>query len=97
MNVNLHNVEFIRSAASKSGFIFDSMPKIAFAGKSNVGKSSTINALLNRKNFARVGDSPGKTLHVNYFLIDKKVDFVDFQALKPIVEEINFIMQGESK
>ena len=77
MNVNLHNVEFIRSAASKSGFIFDSMPKIAFAGKSNVGKSSTINALLNRKNFARVGDSPGKTVHVNYFLIDKKVYFVD--------------------
>ena len=48
-----------------------------FAGKSNVGKSSVINRLLNRKNFARVGAQPGKTIHVNYFYIDEKVYFVD--------------------
>jgi len=54
-----------------------SMPQIAFAGKSNVGKSSVINKLLNRKNFARVGASPGKTVHINYFLIDKTALFVD--------------------
>ena len=47
------------------------------AGKSNVGKSSVINRLLNRKNFARVGNTPGKTVHVNYFLIDEKLYFVD--------------------
>jgi GTP-binding protein len=50
---------------------------VAFAGKSNVGKSSVINRMLNRKNFARVGSEPGKTVHVNYFLIDGKCYFVD--------------------
>ena len=53
------------------------MPTVVFAGKSNVGKSSVINRVLNRKNFARVGASPGKTVHVNYFLIDEKLYFVD--------------------
>ena len=75
--MNIHNVEFIKSAATKSGFIEDALPSIVFAGKSNVGKSSVINRLLNRKNFARVGASPGKTIHVNYFLIDKQAYFVD--------------------
>ena len=75
--MNLHNVEFIKSAASASGFIRDGRPTIVFSGKSNVGKSSVINRLLNRKNFARVGAQPGKTIHVNYFLIDKKAYFVD--------------------
>ena len=75
--MNLNNVEFIKSAASPSGFIRDSRPGIVFAGKSNVGKSSVINRILNRKNFARVGASPGKTVHVNYFLVDKTVYFVD--------------------
>ncbi|MBR5533481.1 MAG: YihA family ribosome biogenesis GTP-binding protein [Ruminiclostridium sp.] len=55
----------------------DILPQIAFAGRSNVGKSSIINRLLNRKNFARVGSAPGKTTHINYFLIDKKVYFID--------------------
>jgi len=75
--MNLHNVEFIKSAASASGFIRDGRPTIVFSGKSNVGKSSVINKLLNRKNFARVGAQPGKTIHVNYFLIDKTAYFVD--------------------
>lgn len=75
--LNINNAEFIKSAASPSGFIRDELPNIVFSGKSNVGKSSVINRLLNRKNFARVGQSPGKTIHVNYFLIDRKVYFVD--------------------
>lgn len=75
--LNVNKAEFIKSAANVSGFIRDDIPNIAFAGKSNVGKSSVINRLLNRKNFARVGQSPGKTIHVNYFLIDKKLYFVD--------------------
>ncbi len=75
--INLNNAEFIKSAASSSGFIRDALPNIVFSGKSNVGKSSVINRLLNRKNFARVGQSPGKTIHVNYFLIDKRAYFVD--------------------
>ncbi len=75
--MNLNNVEFLISAARKTDFPKDRLPEIAFAGKSNVGKSSVINRLLNRKNFARVGEKPGKTIHVNYFVIDKKCYFVD--------------------
>ena len=62
---------------SSSRFPKDRLPEIAFAGKSNVGKSSVINRLLMRKNFARVGDKPGKTIHVNYFVLDKKCYLVD--------------------
>lgn len=76
-DLNINKAEFIKSAASPADFIRDELPKIVFSGKSNVGKSSVINRLLNRKNFARVGQSPGKTIHVNYFLIDKKAYFVD--------------------
>ncbi len=75
--LNINNAEFIKSAAAPAGFIRDELPNIVFSGKSNVGKSSVINRLLNRRNFARVGQSPGKTIHVNYFLIDKKIYFVD--------------------
>ena len=75
--MNINNAEFIKSAASPKDFISDGLPTIVFSGKSNVGKSSVINRLLNRKNFARVGSSPGKTVHVNYFLIDRKAYFVD--------------------
>lgn len=75
--LNVNRAEFIRSAASPKQFIRTSMPAVVFAGKSNVGKSSVINRVLNRKNFARVGASPGKTVHVNYFLIDEKLYFVD--------------------
>jgi len=75
--MNINNVEFIKSAASPRDFIADGLPEIVFSGKSNVGKSSVINRLLNRKNFARVGSSPGKTVHVNYFLIDRRAYFVD--------------------
>lgn len=75
--MNLHNVEFLFSAASPKNFPNERLPEIAFAGKSNVGKSSVINRILQRKNFARVGEKPGKTIHVNYFTIDKKCYFVD--------------------
>lgn len=75
--MNLQNVEFLISAASTKDFPDRKLPEIAFAGKSNVGKSSVINRLLQRKNFARVGEKPGKTIHVNYFTVDKKCYFVD--------------------
>ena len=75
--MNFHNVEFKISAASPKDFPGERLPEIAFAGKSNVGKSSVINRVLQRKNFARVGEKPGKTIHVNYFTIDKKCYFVD--------------------
>lgn len=75
--MNFHNVEFLISAANPKDFPKERLPEIAFAGKSNVGKSSVINRILQRKNFARVGEKPGKTIHVNYFTIDKKCYFVD--------------------
>ena len=75
--LNTNRVEFIRSAAGPEQFIRSSIPAVVFAGKSNVGKSSVINCVLNRKNFARTGSTPGKTVHINYFLIDGKVYFLD--------------------
>ena len=75
--MNFQNVEFLISAAAPKDFPQNRLPEIAFAGKSNVGKSSVINRLLQRKNFARVGDKAGKTVHVNYFVIDGKCYLVD--------------------
>ena len=77
MTVNWNMAEFVRSAAKPADFPRDGLPQVVFAGRSNVGKSSAINRLLNRKNFARVGSAPGKTTHINYFLIDKKFYLVD--------------------
>ena len=77
MGVNMQKAEFILSAAAAKGFLRDGLPQVAFAGRSNVGKSSVINRLLNRKNFARVGASPGKTIHINYFKIDDAFYLVD--------------------
>ena len=77
MAVNVHQAEFILSAASERDFLRDGLPQVAFAGRSNVGKSSAINRLLNRKNFARVGAAPGKTIHINYFKIDQTFYLVD--------------------
>ena len=75
--MNIQKVEFLISAAASKDFPKNRLPEIAFAGKSNVGKSSVINRLLQRKNFARVGDKPGKTIHVNYFTIDNTCYLVD--------------------
>lgn len=75
--MNFNNVEFIKSAARKSDFISDGLPQIVFAGRSNVGKSSVINRIFRRKNYARTGGIPGKTAHINYFLVDKSMYFAD--------------------
>lgn len=77
MTVNWNIAEFVRSAAKPADFPLDGLPQVVFAGRSNVGKSSVINRLLNRKNFARVGAAPGKTTHINYFCIDQKLYLVD--------------------
>ena len=77
MAINFNKAEFILSAVKTSAFIRDSRPQVTFAGRSNVGKSSVINRLVNRKNFARVGATPGKTSQINYFLIDGQIYFTD--------------------
>lgn len=75
--MNYQNVKFKLSAAKADQFPRDGIPQIAFAGKSNVGKSSVINRVLQRKNLAFVGSSPGKTIHINYFLVDDTAYLVD--------------------
>ena len=77
MDIDWNKAEFVRSAVKPADFPRDGLPQIVFSGRSNVGKSSVINRLLNRKNFARVGAAPGKTTHINYFRIDEKLYFVD--------------------
>ena len=77
MKVNLNQAQFVRSAARPGDFPRDRLSQVVFAGRSNVGKSSVINRLLNRKNLARVGSAPGKTTHINYFLIDDQFYLVD--------------------
>ena len=75
--MNLQNAEFVTSITDLSKLPKDGLPQIAFSGKSNVGKSSVINRVLLRKNLARVGETPGKTTHINFFRIDGKAYFVD--------------------
>ena len=77
MEINTHNAEILLSAANKSHYPQDEIPEIALAGRSNVGKSSFINTLLNRKNLARTSGKPGKTQLLNFFKIDDKLRFVD--------------------
>ena len=77
MPLNFNKAEFVRSAGEPKDFLRDGLPQFAFAGRSNVGKSSVINRLVGRKNLAYVGASPGKTTHINYFLIDQKAYLVD--------------------
>jgi len=71
------NAEFVTSAADVSGFPESSLPEIAFIGRSNVGKSSMINALIGRKKLVKVGNTPGKTRLINFFNIDNTYMFVD--------------------
>ncbi len=75
--MNLQIAEFVTSITDMSRLPKDGLPQIVFSGKSNVGKSSVINRVLNRKNFARVGETPGKTVHINFFRIDNRAYFVD--------------------
>lgn len=77
MPIDFGKAEFIRSAGTREQFLWDGLPQFAFAGRSNVGKSSVINRLLGRKDLARVGASPGKTTQVNYYLVDRRAYLVD--------------------
>ena len=77
MKVNVNNVSLKISAGTPGQFVRAPMPQIAFSGRSNVGKSSLINTLLNRKSMARVSSAPGKTITVNFYDVDKKLLLVD--------------------
>lgn len=75
--MNFTNAEFVRAATDPKDFLRDGLPQMAFAGRSNVGKSSVINRLVSRKNLAYVGATPGKTTQINYFKVDGKAWLVD--------------------
>lgn len=77
MTINTNNLTITISAASKKQYPENDLPEIALAGRSNVGKSSFINTLLNRKNFARTSGQPGKTQLLNFYNIDDQLHFVD--------------------
>ncbi len=71
------SAEFVISAVGSKQFPKDDKPHIAIAGRSNVGKSSLINALLHRKNLVKTSSTPGKTQMINFFIINKQFYFVD--------------------
>jgi GTP-binding protein len=71
------SAEFIKSATDPSHYPEDVVPEIAFAGRSNVGKSSLINVLLRRKKLARMSNTPGRTQLINFFLVNDSLFFVD--------------------
>lgn len=77
MSINYQNVNLVMSAGFPEQFPKDNLPQIAFSGRSNVGKSSLINALLGRKSLARVSSSPGKTITANFYNIDRQYYLVD--------------------
>lgn len=75
--INFNKTEFIKSASSAENLIDDEYPQIAIVGRSNVGKSSLLNAITNQKKLAKTSRTPGRTRLVNYFLTDKKFYIVD--------------------
>ncbi len=77
MGLNLQNVNLKMTAGFASQFPTDPIPQVALSGRSNVGKSSLINTLLGRKSLARVSSTPGKTITVNFYEVDKKLFLVD--------------------
>ncbi|AIQ49011.1 GTP-binding protein [Paenibacillus sp. FSL R7-0273] len=76
--MKVNNAEFIISAVGPDQYPMDALPEIALAGRSNVGKSSLINRMINRKNLARTSSTPGKTQHMNYYRVNQDMYFVDF-------------------
>lgn len=77
MAIVFQNIELKMTAGRKDQFPRDGIPQIALSGRSNVGKSSLINTLTGRKNYARTSSSPGKTVTINFYLVDKKIYIVD--------------------
>ena len=75
--MNTNNADLVLTAGNISQLIHDRLPQFAFSGRSNVGKSSLINTLLNRKKLARVSSEPGKTITINYYKVDGSLYLVD--------------------
>lgn len=72
----IKKVEFVKGIRGTDDILVDGVPQIAFIGRSNVGKSSTINALLSKKDLVKVGKKPGKTTEINFFSVNDKSAYV---------------------
>lgn len=104
--MNISKVDLVLTAGLPKQLIHDSLPQFAFSGRSNVGKSSLINSLINRKKLARVSGQPGKTITVNYYKVDSSIYLVDLPgygyAKRSAVEQkkwsdlVNTYVEGES-
>src|SRR6266571_3946091 len=86
------SAQFVKSITGTDEIITDGIPNIAFIGRSNVGKSSILNALMGRKDLARTGKKPGKTTEANFFFVNRTHYFVDlpgygYAAPKPTDRE----------
>jgi len=75
--MEIKSAEFIKGILGTNELLEDERLQVAFIGRSNVGKSSVINSLVNRKDLVKSGSKPGKTRQINFFLINGKVYFVD--------------------
>ena len=75
--VKVQTADFIQSTVRSEDLLDDGLPQVAFAGRSNVGKSSLLNRLVGRKRLARISSTPGRTRAINYFLINSRFYFVD--------------------
>jgi GTP-binding protein len=75
--MKISSAEFVKSAFERRHWTTDGLPEIAFLGRSNVGKSSLLNSLLQRKGLARTSNTPGRTQSINYFLVNDRFYFVD--------------------
>ncbi len=73
----IKSAEFVKSAVKPSQYPSAVLPEIAFTGRSNVGKSSLINTLVNRKHLVKTSSTPGRTQLINFFMINKTISFVD--------------------
>ena len=86
--LNTHNVDLLISAVSKKQYPEHEKPEVAMCGRSNVGKSSFINTILERKNYARVSSKPGKTRTLNFFDVDDQVVLVDVPEKEKLYDMI---------
>lgn len=106
--MKIKSVKFIKGITDDDEILHDRIPEIAFVGRSNVGKSSLINSILNVRELARTGKKPGKTIEVNFYLVNEKYYFVDLpgygfaqrglderEKIREIM--INYLTRKESK
>ncbi len=75
--MKITSAEFVKSAFERQHWTTDGRPEISFLGRSNVGKSSLLNSLLQRRKLARTSNTPGRTQSINFFLVNDRIYFVD--------------------